>query len=134
MKKSIGFFIIILLVIMSVMFSGCYKNRMLEYYSNDSNYETLEIRVVNLDDEFMEVEFLSDVHEHYTYAPFRLIDLPALHTQIKIGDKISIITAPRFFWDNYRIPIVGITKDDTVILDFETGKQKLLDYIESTQS
>lgn len=106
---------------------------MLEYYSNDSNYETLEVRVITLDDKFMEVEFLSDVHEHYTYAPFHLIDLPDLHTQLASGDVITIITAPRFFWDNYRIPIVGITKDDTVYLEFATGKQNLLNYIEETQ-
>ncbi len=134
MKKTVSIILIILIIGMCVFFSGChYKKRMLEYYSDDLNYETLEVKVNSIEEEYMEVEFLYDVHVHYTYSPFRLIDMPTLHTKVKCGDIINIIVAPRYFWDSYNIPIVGITKDDVVYLEFETGKQNLLDYIERTE-
>lgn len=134
MKKTSSAVLLIITISLMLILSGCYKDRMLKYYNDDSIYETLDVAVLSIDEEYMEVEFLNEVHEHYTYAPFHLINCPDLKTRLNVGDIISIITAPRFFWDNYRIPIVGITKGDIVYLEYKTGKQNLLDYIENTQS
>lgn len=133
MKKNMAA-VILLILTLSVLLCGCYKDRMLQYYSDDSNYETLEVTILSINEEFLKVDFVSEnVHVHYTYKPFELINVPHLCSELSVGDQISIITAPRYFYDNYHIPVVGISKGDKVYLDFETGKQNLLNWVRDTQ-
>ena len=52
---------------------------------------------------------------------------------VSIGDKIKIVTASRYFYDGYRIPIVAIECDNIVYLDFQTGRENLLKWVEEPE-
>ncbi|GHU99735.1 hypothetical protein FACS1894211_05670 [Clostridia bacterium] len=40
-----------------------------------------------------------------------------------IGDRVTTISAPGYFWDGYICPIVGLRTENQVYLDFNTGKE-----------
>lgn len=50
--------------------------------------------------------------------------------QIKIGDTIQFVTAPKYFGDGYVMPIVAISVDGEVLLEFEEGYANFLKWLE----
>ena len=140
--------LVILLSMIVIILSGCsYKSRMLQYYSENSNYEELEGIILNfeeirgVDDLFIEIEFENEnIHDHYLYHPLMVINKNkevlkknGFFENVSIGDKIKIVTASRYFYDGYRIPIVAIECDNIVYLDFQTGRENLLKWVEETE-
>ena len=47
--------------------------------------------------------------------------------KVKIGDTITVTSAPRFFYNGYAMPIIGLSIGDIEILNIETGHQNLMD-------
>ena len=140
--------LVILLSMIVIILSGCsYKSRMLQYYSEISNYEELEGIILNFeeikgeDDLFIEIEFENEkIHDHYLYHPLRVMSKNkevlkknGFFENVSIGDKIKIVTASRYFYDGYRIPIVAIECDNIVYLDFQTGRENLLKWVEEPE-
>ena len=140
--------LVILLSMIVIILSGCsYKSRMLQYYSENSNYEELEGIILNfeeirgVDDLFIEIEFENEnIHDHYLYHPLMVINKNkevlkknGFFENVSIGDKIKIVTASRYFYDGYRIPIVAIECDNIVYLDFQTGRENLLKWVEEPE-
>ena len=54
-----------------------------------------------------------------------------IDNKLKIGKRISVVSAPRYFGDSYVYPIVSITVDGECLLDFEVGYQNLLHWLKS---
>ena len=49
--------------------------------------------------------------------------------KIKIGDRVTFITAPKYFGDGYVMPIVAISANGESLLDFDEGFKNLMDYM-----
>ena len=45
--------------------------------------------------------------------------------------EFKVITSFYMWWDGWNFPIVGIKSEDTVYLDYKTGKANLLDWIQN---
>ena len=45
---------------------------------------------------------------------------------VHIGDSIEFVSAPKVFGDGYTLPIVSLTVNGEVLLDFETGWKNLM--------
>lgn len=140
--------LVIVLSMMVIILTGCsYKSRMLQYYSENSNYEELVGIILNfeeirgVDDLFIEIEFENEnIHDHYLYHPLMVISKNkeilrknGFFENVLIGEKIKIVTASGYFYDGYRIPIVAIERDNVVYLDFQTGRENLLKWVEETE-
>ena len=130
---------VIVLVFAILMLCGCKSHdeilleRMIPYYSDDSNFVTLTGTVV-----------IPKVAEPGQYAPGCIvIDCPDItkytstsvidsyyicsdeELDIQVGDAITFVIAPFHFY-NHKLPIVSIIIDGKVLLDFETGRDYLI--------
>ena len=46
--------------------------------------------------------------------------------KVKVGDKITFTSAPRYFGDGYTVPIVALYIGDEEILNFDVGHKNLM--------
>ena len=47
----------------------------------------------------------------------------------EIGQQVTFTTAPKYFGNGYVMPIVKLSIDNEVLLDFETGYENLLNWL-----
>ncbi len=116
------------------------RNRMLEYYSDDSNYveltgvvlekvkngnrltNILSIRVISSDDDFY--MYGSDTGYFCVYSQ-KLLD------SINVDDNIIFESAPRIFYDGQEYPILSLNKDGQELLSFAEGKNTFIEWIKN---
>ena len=143
--KSIA--IVIFLLCLLVFSTSCTAQKMKDYYSQKSNYITATGTVTHIaySDEddilyygFSDLEYNSTptYPYHFEYYGFKIVgkNFEIVHEKnidekVKVGDKITFIAAPRYFYDGYSIPIVGISVGDEEILEFNEGVDNLLMYL-----
>lgn len=127
--------------------SACGLNQMGNYYSQKSNYITATGTVSHIayNDEkdtlyygFSNVEYHSTpaYPYHFEYYDFKIVGKnfeivqeQNIEEKIEIGNEITFIAAPRYFYDGYAIPIVGISIGNEEILEFNEGVDNLLVYL-----
>lgn len=136
---------LIIICIFSIMTcSGCYKDKMLKYYSNDKNYSRIICRIEDIykfEDNYVCVK-LSGANgnelncNEFCIIPrnYDVLSENGFFDKIKISDEIQILAAIQVFGDGYDIPIVEIEFNGECYLDFETGKENLLKYVEETEN
>lgn len=113
---------------------------MLEKYENLENYITLNgiVEEIEIDNskflqkitiECNELKNYISTEDNYCeyliYSNFDII--------LNIGDNISFITVPYRFYRSQLLPIVSIVKDSTTILNFNDGKECLIDWVKQLQ-
>lgn len=119
---------------------------MKDYYSEKDNYITATgtVNHIAYSDKkdilyygFSDVTYQSNTTYHFEYYGFKIVgeNLRIVHEQnidekVKMGDKITFIAAPRYFYDGYSIPIVAISIDDECILEFNEGVDNLLKWLD----
>lgn len=117
-----------------------------DYYSNHDNYEKLtgkieKIDPYQLDTDSRDLYIIIDVNNDSYNGYFRVI--PAnekilkengFYDDIKVGDTITIFSAPGYFGDGYRVPIVGLRTETKEYLDFDVGMLHQVDYSESEKN
>ena len=112
--------------------------KMIKYYSDDSNYEEVTgIVKEKLDSEEMKVMVTTEWHHYRSdtesrYIRFTLLSHSALSEYINVGDEITLISAPKYFYDGQTLPIIALKKDGEVLLSFEEGKADYLAWIQET--
>lgn len=119
-----------------VSLSGCYAVREKVYYSDMNNYITEEAKVENIlynEENNYIVLWLSDIDPSYQSCAFIIRQENAtiaienqIFENIKVGDKITYTSAPRYFGNGYFMPIIGLSIGGTEILNVETGYQNLM--------
>ena len=130
---------VIVLVFAILMLCGCKSHdeilleRMIPYYSDDSNFVTLTGTVVipKVTEPGQYVVGCIVINcpdiEKYTSTP--VIDSYSIcsdkELDIQTGDTITFVTAPFHFY-NHKLPVVSIIIDGEVLLDFETGREYLI--------
>jgi len=134
-------YIILLILLVFLLLASCDLNKKQAYYADKNNYITVigtvsyikedenqSVLYIGVDD--MSVE-LSDncfkvVGENLTCIYENIYNKP-----IQIGDTLVFTTAPRYFGDGYIMPIVSITRGNTVLLEFDEGVENLLNWLDS---
>ena len=127
--------ILMQLMVLICILSGCMKKREIEYYLDTSNYITEEAVVEDIIYEEHEYILfaLSQIDDSYQTTHF-IIEGDSVETvikngifdKVKIGDEITYTSAPRFFGNGYDMPIVALCVGADEILGFEEGYENLL--------
>lgn len=145
MKKRIIYLIIAIITFASCcLISACFvstidRKKMTIFYSNNSNYEVIEGKITysNLSSENgARIIWLETEDNIYTLKiiPYNENELNKKGIILDAGeDKFSITTSTKTWWDGYIFPIVAIDRiaDNEELLDFETGKENLLYWIQN---
>ena len=136
MKK----FILLLLVVLSFCLVSCKMTKKeREYYQNKANYIEATGTVINVkyvkDSTVLYLGF-SDLSRKFDGVDFEVVGgnvsiLKSNNVEINLGDKLTFITAPKYFGDGYIMPIVALWKDDECLLDFETGFSNFQSYLKT---
>lgn len=140
---------LILLVLCIIAFtSSCSARKMKDYYSQSSNYITATgtISHIAYSDEkdvlyygFSDIEYHSTptYPYHFEYYGFKIVGKnfqivqeQNIDDKIKMGDEVTFVAAPRYFYDGYAIPIVAISIGDEELLEFEEGVANLLGWLD----
>lgn len=138
--KTIASILFIIVISLNVLcFTGCDRNRMINYYSDDSNYK---IYIGKLNDISLNILTVSDIKEEnqqeilFLYDNYRIIDesvevlkANGFFEEVSVGDEIRIKIGLMVWGDGYVIPIAAIWCNDKCYLDFETGKKHILAYV-----
>ena len=120
--------------------SGCYAYEKQKYYSQEENYVNVTgtLTFINYNDEesILYLGF-SDLNPDFDDNCFKIVgenlsiaQENGIDEKIKIGDQIEFVSAPEYFGDGYVMPIVEISVDGEVLLDFEKGYENWLKWIE----
>ena len=133
--KKILFLILFLVIIFSISCEipaiKLRREKMLEIYSDDDNYETLTGEVIrfgfyNAGYPVLVIKDDSNKWGEIYYYVYGL-DLEEIdNIDIKKGDIIEYVAAKKTVRPHENPPVVSIVKNDVVILSFEDGKKELL--------
>ena len=114
------------------------RNEMKSYFADESNFIQTEGKVlqVKAKDGFLSLEInltnnyqsILEQNRAQTNQWFRTFG--PIDGEINEGDHVVLITAPRRFWNTYRLPIVYLRINNTVLLELDVGKQTLMDWVE----
>lgn len=135
-RRIIALSFLLLWISIFVSVSGCYASREKAYYSNKANFITEEATVENIiyiQESNKIVLWLTDIDPSYQAKEFMISGNNAseaieneIMSKVKIGDTIIFTSAPHYFGNGYFMPIIGISIENTEILNMETGYQNLM--------
>ena len=136
---------VILLCCVILFFCACEtyeKHQKIVYYSEKENYieATAVVDYINYKKESQYICLgLIDIDPNSSgrsYFAFQIVGKNAdlvfeedIESKLEIGDAISFVEAPGIFWNGYEIPIVGLTVDGEVLLEFDEGYTNLLEWL-----
>lgn len=119
--------------------SACRSSTMETYYEQRENYISVSGTVshISFDEEScaLYIEFsdlvpsLDDTRFKVVGEHVGLLREKAGDPAIKIGDRAEFVTAPKYFGDGYVMPIVALTVEGSVLLEFEEGLDNFLDWL-----
>lgn len=140
--------LVITLLCTIVFFTSCTARKMKDYYSQKDNYITATGTISHIaysDGKdilyygFSNVTYPSNMNYHFEYYNFKIVgeNFQILHEQnidekVKMGDEVTFIAAPEYFYDGYAIPIVSISVNGECLLEFEEGYANLLEWLKTT--
>ena len=115
------------------------RNEMKAYFADDTNFiqtegDVLQVKPkdgflsleINLTNNYQSILEQNRAQTNQWFRTFGPID-----GEIKEGDHIVLITAPRRFWNTYQLPIVYLSINDTVLLDIDVGKQAMMEWVDN---
>lgn len=112
---------------------------MIEIYLNEDNYITLTGEIIEIKQEETTIwmiikcdqlkEYIDIQNEMHTYWVFS-----EAIANLSVGDTITYATASVRIRNIEWLPIVAIEKGNEKILDFETGRKNLLDWVDQLQA
>lgn len=134
MKKIVFLLVSILLCLSMVSCSALMylintptRERMLDYYADDSNYVEVQGIVVGITQNSIMVDIDGDHPFDYALSdgqPWFQLLAPV---DLEIGDLVTLVSAPGIFYDGHRSPIAALEKDGEILLSFEEGKRLCLE-------
>ena len=135
MKKALLLWVLCALFV----FSSCNYQKSVAYYSEKNNYisasgtvthikynderDALYLGFDNLTPDF------SDNMFKIVGQNLLIVENNDLQHKLKIGKEVEFISAPRYFGDGYVMPIVGLTIDGEILLEFEQGYNNWVKWI-----
>lgn len=130
--------IVVFLIYLVPWLSACQTSQMREYYSEKSNYVTAVGTVAyisfNEAEHSLYIDFsvltptFDDTCFKIVGKNYDLVQEKGIEALIQVGDQIEVITAPKYFGDGYVMPIVSISVDGEMLLEFEEGFTNFLEW------
>lgn len=125
--------------ILSGLLTSCLSIRYRIYYPVKDNYIEVSGVVIymkyNKDHTELHIAF-SDMDRKLDDRTFkivgenlRIVEKNGIDDKIKIGDRVTFVTAPKYFGDGYVMPIVAISANGESLLDFDEGFKNFMDYL-----
>lgn len=139
MKRRITCIAVLLLSTCILSCCASYHSKQIEYYSQKENYVNatgvLEFVQYNDDCSALYLAF-SEITPFFDDNTFKIVGENVqtvkrneIDSKLQPGDKITFISAPRYFGDGYVFPIVALSVHETSLLDFEEGLSNLIDWL-----
>lgn len=129
--------IITIVYIIFKFFSFCDSLKLIRYYTQKENYISVTgtVSYIHGGSTGMCIVFselspiLDDTRFNIVGKNLEIVQSNKISDKLKIGERITFITAPGYFWDAYVMPIVAISIHGEYLLDFEEGYENLLDWL-----
>lgn len=132
-----------ILLLSSCDFNAPLRDKMIDYYSENENYEELYGIIISVNtiesikESIMEINILTENHNfpisaETGYGSFVIIDYDKYSFDLKMDDEIIFKSAPMYFYNGHYLPIVSIEKNGKILLAFNEGKENYLDWIQKT--
>ncbi len=128
-----------LILCCTLLLCSCASDKEVQYYSERSNYVSVSgtvthIKYTEKKDElylgFDELSYeFSDVTFRISGENLTLVQQNGIDEKLQLGEQVEFISAPRYFGDGYVMPIVGITVNGEILLEFEQGYSNWIDWI-----
>lgn len=144
MKKYLLLFItLILFILSSCDMNAPLRNKMIDYYSDNEVYSELYGRITSMEysesakEIVIEIDILTQNHSfpldpQTGWCEFSIRTTSEGSLNIHIGDEIEFTSAPMYFYNGHRLPILSLKKGDETILEFEEGKERYILWIVET--
>jgi len=131
--------IITITCILFVLFCACNLSEKIEYYSQKENYISVTgiVSNINYNEDsttlYIDLSELSPVLDDTCFKivgeNLEIVKANKIDDRLKTGERITLITAPKYFGDGYVMPIVAISISGENLLDFEKGYKNFLDWL-----
>ena len=122
-----------------VFLTSCTAQKKRDYYSQKENYisATGIVKDISYNEDMSALYFgFSDLTPKFDDIAFKIVgdNLPivqenGIDEKIKIGDQVDFITAPKYFGDGYVMPIVAISVNEEVLLNFQDGYDNFMKWL-----
>lgn len=132
-------FVLSCLIVLSGLLTSCLSIRYRIYYPVKDNYIEVSGVVIymkyNKDHTELHIAFsdmdrkLDDCSFEIVGENLRIVEKNGIDDKIKIGDRVTFVTAPKYFGDGYVMPIVAISANGESLLDFDEGFKNFMDYL-----
>lgn len=137
MKRILLFILIFLLFCIT----GCQppgKQKMLEVYSNNENYITLQGEIIEINNKNNNTLVTIKCEEFKKYIPnekdvTEYLIFSNYDIDIQVGDNVMFITSNIRFEYIEWLPIVSITRDNITLLEYNEGKKNLINWVNQLQ-
>ena len=147
MKKVFALLLIMTLAcqVISCDYNAPLRNKMLNYYSNNDNYYELKGTIISNNSNektnviensyFLQIDILGECEGFSKNGDTGLYEfvviIPRNEFMLFEGDVIDFISAPMYFYNGHILPVVSVTRDEEILLDFEEGKVLYQEWIRS---
>lgn len=118
---------------------SCYSSEEYLYYSQKENYIEVEGTVsyikYNEDSTALYIGFsklstaLDDSCFKIVGDNLKIVKDNNIDDKLTEGEKISFVTAPKYFGDGYVMPIVSLTINGEILLEFDEGYANFLNWL-----
>lgn len=132
-------FVLSWLIVLSGLLTSCISIRYRIYYPVKDNYIEVSGVVIYMeysDDHTVLYIAFSDMDRKLDDRSFKIVgenllivEKNGIDDKIKIGDRVTFVTAPKYFGDGYVMPIVAISANGESLLDFDEGFKNFMDYL-----
>lgn len=142
MKRYNKTLLILVLCLFIFLTSSCAttNSKKINYYSNEKNYievtSVINHVVFNEEQQILYLGF-SNLPKEFDDDCFKIVGnnystvADVSKELIQIGKTATFITAPKYFGDGYVMPIVSLTIDNHLILEYEIGFSNFLDWLKT---
>ncbi len=119
------------------------RTKMINYYNDDSNYVALSGVIINIryleksQDTILRIKILTEENAfpcdtETSETDFIVIDWSEKICNLNVNDTIDFVSAPSYFYEGHKLPIISIEKDGETLLSFGEGKEIYLNWINTT--
>ena len=119
------------------------RNKMLNYYTQESNYQQLTGRIISIkyfddvDELFIEIDILTENHNFPLnattgYGEFDIVDWSNYQFLLQEKEIIVFTSAPMYFYNGHILPIVKLEKNNQEFLSLSCGMDNYCNWIKKT--
>ena len=133
------FLVIALVYSVLICLCACNTSDKIQYYSQKENYicvtGTISSIKYNEDNTAVYIDFseltpiLDDTCFKIVGENLAIVQTNKINDKLKANEKVTFITAPKYFGDGYVMPIVALSINGEDLLTFEEGYQNWLDWL-----